>query len=123
MHSSRSEKPWSRGVRETHQGLDHALLVSPPAAGTGGGGGLGVLVEQAHSAEGFPAARTAVLLGMQMRLQVGPQVALVGEAAGAEVAGERLLSGVRAHVALQEPRAGEALAASFAPASQDAIRK
>ena len=49
---------------------------------------------------------------------MGPQVAFVRKGAGAMGAGKRLLSGVRSHVALQQPWPGEGLAAIGALAGQ-----
>jgi len=56
-------------------------------------------------------------LGVRVRLDVGTQVALVGEGLLANAALEGLLAGVGADVALEEPRSREALAAGRALAA------
>ena len=89
------------------------LTVNSEALVPGGRGtaGLGVLVEEGHPAEGFVAARAGVLLVLEVGLEVGPQVGLVGEPPGAVGAGEGLLPGVGPHVSLQQPGPGERFAA------------
>lgn len=79
---------------------------------------LGVLGQQGHPAEGLGARRARVLLHVRMRLQMGAQVRAVGESTLAVLAVEGLLAGVRADVALQQPGAGEGLAADVALAGQ-----
>ena len=80
--------------------------------------GLRVLVEQAHPGEGLAASRAAVLLVLQVGLEVGPQVGFVCKVPGAVVAGEGFLPGVGPHVTLEQPRTGEGLAALRALAGQ-----
>ena len=77
-----------------------------------------MLVQEAHPGEGLLTARTGVLLGLQVRLEVGPQVGLVRKAPGAVSAREGLLTRVGPYVALEQPRPGEALAADVALAGQ-----
>lgn len=79
---------------------------------------LGVLVQETHPAEGFVATGAGILFGLQVGLEVSPEIGLVGKAPGAIVAPERLLAGVSAHVALKQPRPRETLAASLAFAWQ-----
>ena len=68
-----------------------------------------MLVEESHPAERPLAARTGVLLVLQVSLQMGPQVGLVCEGPGTMGAGKGLLPGVGSHVALQQPRPGKGL--------------
>lgn len=74
--------------------------------------------QQRHPAESFAARRARVLLHVRVGLQVRAQIGPVGERAVAVLARERLLAGVRAYVALQQPRAAESFAADFAYARQ-----
>ncbi len=60
-----------------------------------------MLVQQAHPAEGLVATGAGVLLGLEVGLEVSPQVGLVGEASGAVVTRERLLSCVNTNVTLK----------------------
>lgn len=53
-----------------------------------------------------------------MGLQVGPEVASVGERAVTVLTAERLLAGVRPDVTLEQPRPGERLAAHVTLAGQ-----
>ena len=80
--------------------------------------GLRVLVEQAHPGEGLAASWAAVLLVLQVGLEVGPKVGFVCKVPGAVVAGEGFLPGVGPHVTLEQPRPGEGLAALRALAGQ-----
>lgn len=73
-----------------------------------------VLLQQRRPREGLAARRARVFFGVGMRLEMRPEVRLVGERAVAALALERLLAGVRAEVALQQPRPGEGLAAQVA---------
>ena len=68
-----------------------------------------VFVEESHPAEGPLAARTGVLLVLQVSLQMGPQVGLVCKGPGTVGAGKGLLPGVGPHVALQQPGPGKGL--------------
>ena len=68
-----------------------------------------MLVEESHPAERPLAARTGVLLVLQVSLQMGPQVGLVRKGSGTVGAGKRLLPGVGPHVALQQPGPGKGL--------------
>ena len=77
-----------------------------------------MLGQQTHAAEGLLAAGTRVLLVLQVGLQVGAQVGLVGEGAATLGAGEGLLPGVGPQVTLEQPRPGEGLAALLALAGQ-----
>ena len=77
-----------------------------------------MLVQQTHPAECFLAAGAAVLLALQVCLQVGPQVALVSKGAGTVCAGERFLPCVCSHVSLQQPGSGEGLATVWTLAGQ-----
>lgn len=79
---------------------------------------FGVLGEQRHPRERLVALLALVLLYVAVRLQVSAQVGSVGERPVADLAAERLLAGVRSHVALQQPRTTEALAAVLALARQ-----
>lgn len=79
---------------------------------------VAVLGEQRHAAERLAARRTRVLLHVRVGLQVGAQVGPVGESPVAVLARERLLAGVGADVALQQPRPAERLAAYVAYARQ-----
>ena len=89
-----------------------------------GGGTIGatatgrVLVEQRHAREGLEALGALVLLDVAVRLHVSAQVGAVGKGARANLAPKRLLARVRAHVALEQPRSTEALAAYLALARQ-----
>ena len=67
--------------------------------------------EQREARERLGAAVAGVLLELGVRLQVCAQVRPVGERAAALRARERPLAGVRAHVALQQPRPRERLVA------------
>lgn len=77
-----------------------------------------MLRQQRHSAKGLTARVAGVLLDVTVSLQVGPEVAPVGERAVAVLAAERLLAGVRPDVALKQPRPGERLAAHVTLAGQ-----
>jgi len=77
-----------------------------------------MLDEQREARERLGAAVARVLLELGVRLQVRAQVGPVGERAPALRAGERPLAGVRARVALQQPRPREGLAAQLAAARQ-----
>lgn len=77
-----------------------------------------MLREQRHPAECLAAPVAGVLLHVAVSLQVGPQVAPVGERAVAMLTTERLLAGVRPDVTLEQPRPGERLAACRALAGQ-----
>ena len=77
-----------------------------------------MLVQKTHSAECFVATVTRILFGLQVSLKVSPQVGLVGETSRTIVARERFFTGVSAHVTLEQPRSGEALAADVALARQ-----
>ena len=85
--------------RETNQCLDALIVPGLQPQATG----LGVLVEEAHPAEGLLAAGAGVLLVLEVGLEVGPQVGLVRKPPGAVGAGERFLARVCSHVSLQEP--------------------
>ena len=65
------------------------------------------------------AAQTRERLHFRVGLHVSPQVALVGKSLRALVARERLLSGVRPDVALQQPGPREGFPAEGAPAALD----
>ena len=65
------------------------------------------------------AAQTRERLHFRVGLHVSPQVALVGKSLRALVARERLLSGVRPDVALQQPGSGEGFPAEGTPAALD----
>lgn len=76
-----------------------------------------MLVEITLERERFPTAAAHERLGGRVGLDVGAQVGLVGECLGALGALERLFSGVRADVALQQPGPRKALAAEGALAA------
>ena len=80
--------------------------------------GVAVLDEQRHAREGLRARVAVVLLHVRVRLQVRAQIRPVGERASAVRTLERLLAGVRAQVALQQPGPRERLAAQFTLARQ-----
>ena len=77
-----------------------------------------MLGEQAHAAECLLAAGARVLLVLEVSLQVGAQVGLVGEGAATLGAGEGLLPSVGPQVTLEQPRPGEGLAALLALAGK-----
>jgi len=62
-----------------------------------------VLVQVGLESEGLAASRTCVWLGVRVGLDVGAQVALVGERLLADAALEGLFACVGADVALEEP--------------------
>lgn len=76
-----------------------------------------MLVEVTLERERLPAATTHERLRGRVGLDVGAQVGLVGERLGALGALERLFSGVRADVTLQQPGPRKALAAEGALAA------
>lgn len=78
-------------------------------SGTTGTPGLGMLRQQRQPRERLRARRTLEALHVLVRLLVRAQIRPVGERARAQLAHERLLAGVRADVALQQPRARERL--------------
>ena len=77
-----------------------------------------MLDEQRETRERLGAAVARVLLELGVRLQVRAQVGPVGEGAAALRAGERPLACVSSHVALQQPRPRERLAAQLTAARQ-----
>ena len=77
-----------------------------------------MFVEESHPAEGPLAARTGVLFVLQVGLQMGPQVGLVCKGPGTVCAGKGLLTRVRPHVSLQQPRPGKGLATLWTLAGQ-----
>ncbi len=79
---------------------------------------VGVFVKQAHTAEGFLASRARVLFGLQMGLQVCPQIGLVCKASSAIVARERFFTGVNANMPLEKPRSRETFSANVTLARQ-----
>ena len=87
----------NKSTGKSKQCLD-AFFVSILKSGTST---VRVFVQQAHPAEGLVATGAGVLLGLKVGLEVSPQVGLVGEAAGAVVAGERLLACVNSNVTLK----------------------
>ena len=62
-------------------------------------------------AEGFIASIAGEKLALVVSLHVSSQVGPVGKLFPAVSTAERLLSGVRSHVSLQQPRPGKSLAA------------
>jgi|688.fasta_scaffold1725481_1 hypothetical protein len=68
--------------------------------------------------KGLVALSAPETLDRRMRLHVGPQIGPVGECLVAQVAFVRLLSRMRAHVTLQEPRPGERLGAHWTDVGQ-----
>jgi len=83
-----------------------------------GASGVAMFGEQRHAAEGFTASRARVLLHVRVGLQVRAQIGPIGERAVTVLARERFLAGMRAYVALQQPRAAESFTAQFAYARQ-----
>ena len=77
-----------------------------------------MLGQQTHAAEGFLAAGAAVLLVLEVGLEVGSEVGLVSEGALALGTGEGFLPRVRPEVTLEQPGPGEGLAALLALAGQ-----
>lgn len=77
-----------------------------------------MLREQRHSAECLVTPVAGILLDVAVGLQVGPQVAPVGEGTVAVRTGEWLLAGMRPDVTLKQPRSGERFAALLALARQ-----
>lgn len=77
-----------------------------------------MLRQQRHPAEGFATTFAAVLLDVAVSLQMGSEIAPVGERAVAMLTAKRLLAGVGPDVTLKEPRPGERLAARRALARQ-----
>lgn len=75
---------------------------------------LVVLVQVRLEREGLVAALALVVLEGRVRLHVSAQVGTVSKGLPTVRAPERLLARVRAHVALQQPRAAECLAAHVA---------
>lgn len=70
-----------------------------------------MLVQVGLEREAFVAAFAGVVLEGRVCLHVGAQVGAVGERFATVGTGERFLSSVRPHVALQEPRSTEGFAA------------
>ena len=77
-----------------------------------------MLGQKTHAAEGFLAAGAAVLLVLEVGLEVGAEVGLVSEGALALGTGEGFLPRVRPEVTLEQPGPGEGLAALLALAGQ-----
>ena len=73
-----------------------------------------MLVEVGLESEGFVALAAVMRLGGRMGLHVGAQIGTVSESLAAVGAAVGLLSRVRAHVTLQEPRPGKRLGADRA---------
>ena len=77
-----------------------------------------MLVQQRHARKRFRTLLTAVLFHVAVGLHVRSQIGAIGEGARANVTLERLFARVRAHVALEQPRTAETLAAYFTLARQ-----
>lgn len=84
----RGESPhgrvWGRAARQgSRQLLGDVLSLlpapSPPSSGAGAAAGLLVTRQERHAGEGLGTGRALVLLGVGVRLQVGPEIGAVGE--------------------------------------------
>lgn len=72
---------------------------------------LEVFVEVGFEGEGFVAFAAVMRLGSRVGLHVGPQIRPVREGLAAVSTAVRLLTRMRAHMALQEPRPTKGLPA------------
>ena len=103
--------------RAVQIGLAHVLLKAVVASGVEAAVD-GMFVEQGHARERLGTLDTFVLFDIAVGLHVCPQVGTIGEGARTNVTLEGFLARVGAHVALQQPRPTETLAAYLALARQ-----